>query len=118
MYASEKTESEPMTVNTTLKNIVGEINGNVMLTKRRQGPAPSMWAASYISCGTPCRAARKMIMRVPPIVPPSETIATAGMAQLVDCRQAGPSFLTNGSMQFMSAIAACELQTQISADAG
>ena len=90
MYASEKTESEPMTVSTTLKNIVGEISGNVILTNRRQGPAPSIWAASYISCGTPCRAARKMIMRVPPIVPHSETMATDGMAQVLDCSQAGP----------------------------
>src|ERR1700730_15164709 len=97
MYASENTESEPMIVRTTLKNIVGEISGSVMLTNRRQGPAQSILAASYISCGTPCSAARKMIMRVPPIVPHSDTMATDGMAQYVDCSQAGPWMPTNES---------------------
>src|SRR3954452_26131 len=94
MYASEKTDSEPMMVSTTLKNIVGEIIGSVMLQNLRQAPAPSISAASYISWGTLWRAARKMIILLPPMVPQSATIVTDGIAQVPDWSQAGPSIPT------------------------
>ena len=47
----------------------GEIKGSVTLRKRAQRPAPSNSAASYNSCGTPCRPARKINMVLPPIAP-------------------------------------------------
>ena len=37
---------------TRLKKIVGEIIGTVTFQNRCQRLAPSMWAASYNSCGT------------------------------------------------------------------
>jgi hypothetical protein len=42
----------------TLNKMIGLIIGIVILRSRCQGLAPSSAATSYISFGTPCRAAR------------------------------------------------------------
>src|SRR5689334_19003856 len=91
MYATEKTESAPITETTRLKKMVGEIIGTVTFQKRCQALAPSMWDASYSSCGTPWRPARKTIMRLPPAVFQSERITSDGIAQVVLWTQDGPS---------------------------
>jgi len=44
---------------TSRKNVTGERSGKIMLQKRRQGPAPSMAAASISDFGIDCRPARK-----------------------------------------------------------
>ena len=64
--ASEKTFSAAMMPSTRLKKIVGETSGSVTCRKRAQAPAPSISAASYISCGTPCSPARKISIVLPP----------------------------------------------------
>src|SRR5215216_5304523 len=90
MYATENTESAPITEITRLKKIVGEIIGTVTLMNRCQRFAPSMWAASYNSCGTPWRPARKTIILLPPAVFQSERITSEGTAQVVLWTQGGP----------------------------
>ena len=77
-----------------LKKIVGEIIGSVTCQKRCQALAPSIDAASYSSCGTPCRPARKTIIRLPPMPPHSAMITSDGIAQMVLCSQRGPSMPT------------------------
>ena len=47
------------TLITSRKKVVGESSGNWMLQNRRQGPAPSMAAASISDLGMDCRPARK-----------------------------------------------------------
>ena len=46
---------DPITAMTTLKKMVGEIMGMVILKKRWKELAPSMEDASYSSSPTPCR---------------------------------------------------------------
>jgi hypothetical protein len=73
-----------------LNRIVGEISGMVICRRRAAGPAPSISAASYSSFGTPCSAARKMIMRPPPTLPHSEIRIIAGITQVRLVNQSGP----------------------------
>ncbi len=54
-----------MVSSSTLKNSTGEIIGSVMFQNRRKGPAPSISAASYSSCGTCLSPARKMTIGAP-----------------------------------------------------
>lgn len=48
-----------MTFMTIRKKKVGDSNGNVIVQNRRNGPAPSMAAASMSEWGTACRPAMK-----------------------------------------------------------
>ena len=50
---------------TTTKNVEGDSNGSVTLSRRRHGPAPSTLAASYISVGMAWRPASRMIITKP-----------------------------------------------------
>src|SRR5262245_7593154 len=90
MYATEKTDSAPITETTRLKKIVGEIIGTVTFMNRCHRFAPSMWDASYSSCGTPWSPARNTIIRLPPAVFHSERITSEGTAQVVLWTQGGP----------------------------
>ena len=75
---------------TRLKKRVGEIIGTVMEKKRWIAPAPSISAASYISFGTPCSPARKMIIVLPPTAPQSATRISDGRAEAGSASQRGP----------------------------
>ena len=55
---SVKSWKAPIICSTNRKKVVGLISGSVTLRKRCQALAPSVLAASYSSCGTPCSAAR------------------------------------------------------------
>src|SRR3981189_3229387 len=73
-----------------LKKRVGEIIGSVICQKRSRVLAPSIDAASYSSCGMPCRPARKMTIMLPPMAAHSATSIRAGRAQLGSLNQPGP----------------------------
>src|SRR5690242_13684514 len=79
-----------MQASTELKKRVGEIMGMVTCQKRRSAVAPSMDAASYNSCGMPCKPARKMTIMLPPIAPHSATRPRLGSAHDGSVNHNGP----------------------------
>src|SRR5664280_1607106 len=57
--------SVPMMDDRVVSRNAGQIMGSLMLRAILTSPAPSSLAASYISRGTDCRAANRMIMLIP-----------------------------------------------------
>ena len=75
-------------------------------------PPPSTSAASYRCWGTPCRPARKITIEEP--TPQKLMMMSAGMAQVVEVSQRGPSIPNQPNIPF-SAPRGANSQIQMSA---
>ena len=62
IYTWSNTCKEPISDIRVTKYVVGPIIGTVILKNFCTEFAPSIVAASYKSCGTPCKPARKIVI--------------------------------------------------------